>query len=276
MKRHFLFSRLALLIGGGGVLIGLGSCDPLETISIPPASIMTFYTSRTDDAEFSCWPFTCSNTNGLGPAFLPSPQRLTVGFDYWYDPGTWPCNCWSYRSNAYRAVIVFDPADVPKTFVSATLVLVVDQAAASSEDTANASNEEAGTIGGIFLSTNIWAFISGGQPGDEKVGKYTVNTKSISVTDLGASAPGKPFIVPFPVNPPGPKVSGGGPVRHDSKRYTIDVTDQVRAWSKVEGPAPKFAFVFVGTNEDLPDKTNNTKVAVYKPAMEILYNPKNK
>lgn len=259
------FARLLMLAAAVGAALSVSGCDvKLETMIVHPQTVWTFYAGANDSATFSCFPFTCFNTSGTGPAWVPSPPgRFSVGFDHWLDEGTPPCNCWEAVSYAYRGAVRFDTSKLPKTFVSATLKLEPTESDWLEGDTQ--SNDEPGTIAGIWLAANNW------EAGVNALVFTDENGTETGHVELPFPAGSEEFVVPFPENP-GPKFPEKGfPVRKEGSTYIIEASNQFRAWQK--GSEPNHGFVFVGRDESLALKQNRVRVSRYKVWLVVTFNP---
>lgn len=106
MKRaHFLLIPLLLTIV---------CCNGVEikTITLTPITFETETRRIMGNATWSCWPFICYEFDDMfdhdctpGPF---NPGSVYVGYYYYYDNGTEPCNCWWYTDCVYRGSVIFD------------------------------------------------------------------------------------------------------------------------------------------------------------------------
>lgn len=259
-------ARPLVLVTAVGAALSLSACDAkLETKIVHPRTVWTFYATDNDRAGFSCFPFACWDWPGTAPSWVPSPPGMfTVGYDHVLDEGTPPCNCWEAQSDAYRGAVRFDTSKLPKTFVSAMLNLQPTEGHWLEGDTA--SNDDSGTIAGIWLAANNW------EVGVNVLVFTDENGTETGHVDLPFPAGSEQFIVPFPENP-GPKFPEKGlPVRKKGSTYVIDASNQFRTWQK--GSEPNHGFIFVGRDESLALKQNRARVARYKVWVEVTFNPK--
>ena len=259
MKRtHLLFAAAALLL--------LTACNTtLQTKIIHPEKMWTFHRGATDEADFSCFPFTCG-LHGFGSGGELTPGRVTVGFASVFDEGTLPCNCWRWVSVADRGAVRFNTDELPKNFVSAQLVIKPDVVDRWDGDTA--SNDESGTIAAIFLPTNQWylGVLTTIFPDEHGTETALLNVHAFHPETV-------PWIAAFPENP-GPSFPAQGfPVRKNGGVYRIEASNQFRSWQK--GTEPNRGFMLVGRNESLPGKTHQARSATYRVWLEVVFNPNN-
>jgi hypothetical protein len=247
--------------------LNLAACDAkLETKIVHPTTMWTARISKNDFARIACFPFTCFSSMG-NPDAAPPPAEILVGFHHVFDDGTWPCNCWEYVNYVYRGLVWFDPFKFPKNFVSATLM--IQPTHHEHFDGTEASGEK-GTIGGIYLASKNWQQGVNITVFTDENGTSTGSLKVSSFTPESNA-----YIVPFPENP-GPKFPNNTtdfPVRKDGGKYVAEVSNQIKAWTK--NSEPNHGFVFVGRNEALPGKTNQSWISRYKVWLEFTYNPAN-
>lgn len=254
MKKHRFFYLAVMML----FLLYSSSCDNacqnavINTKQIEPSGLLTTFTSANDHATFSCFPFTCFQTNGTGPEFTPAAGEIIVGYDGNYDDGTWPCDCWEWSSHAYRGAVMFDVSKFKK-IVSATLIFHVGQGHKGDGD---AASNETDAISGMFLGT-----------GSIPTGSHFAGVPNFPPV-------GQPFLAPFPkasdVGTEFPK--SGFSIKKNGPDFSIDVTVLVSNW--IQGKDPNNGFVFVGHDESLPGEVNHTFATTYSDfKLEITFNP---
>ena len=258
-RNVILVAALLVLLSGCGAT--------LETMTLHPARLQTFFTLDSDHANFTCFPTppfvsACPPiTTATGYQLIPG--QMTVGYSSVYDAGTLPCPCFEWAAHATRGAVSFDLTKLPKKFATATLILVPTDV--NRIEGSSVLANEAGTITGIFLSQAPW-----GGPA------ATVTTAEGIVTgadEVGAFGPEPVPWMTFPENPGSTFPASGSPVRKVGQRYEIDATSQFKAW--INGSEANHGFAFVGQNESLPDKekSNQAWKASYKVFLDVVYNP---
>jgi hypothetical protein len=80
----------------------------IKTMTLQPSSLDTFIFNTSNDAQFACFPVTCFQTHGIGCGIDVGSSEVKVGFDWTYDPGTGPCNCWWYNDCVWRGGVGFN------------------------------------------------------------------------------------------------------------------------------------------------------------------------
>jgi hypothetical protein len=262
-------SRLAALAISG---LSLGLATPmahagLETLKLTPIFNETIYGGQHDQDTFACFPITCFFTSGLVAVPAQSPAgQFAVGFHYFNNPGTKPCNCSEFAVYAHRGAMFFKSADLPHFFLTARLVL-------TPKTGKQTGNSQTNLITGLFeVSHKAVVSYSDQDPaaaadGDffllpAQLTQYGVDGRltllrealKLSPNDGMLSAPVFP---PFPANP-GPT---NQQVTKNGLAYSMDVTSTVHNWV-VNWPnhakTPMRGFVVTGPDETLShDKTTS-------------------
>jgi hypothetical protein len=116
----------AILVAWIASLGLLNSCGKeIHKKTLTPSEVGTVPMMKENQAEFSCWPGQCLWVEPWGPKCpinVDQNSKVQVGFDYHYDSGTAPCNCWWYRDCIFRGGVRFDLGAVKnKNIVSAQL-----------------------------------------------------------------------------------------------------------------------------------------------------------
>lgn len=84
-------------------------CKQVKTMTLQPDLISTKTFKKNGDADYSCFPFTCFHTHGTACSItVNTTTQVQVGYDYHYDNGTLPCNCWWYVDCVFRGGASFD------------------------------------------------------------------------------------------------------------------------------------------------------------------------
>ncbi len=84
-------------------------CKQVKTMAIQPDLIATKPFKKNGEADWSCWPVACFHTHGTACSItVNTTTQVQVGYDYKYDNGTPPCNCWWYVDCVFRGGVSFD------------------------------------------------------------------------------------------------------------------------------------------------------------------------
>ena len=113
MNKVFLF-----LVGC--VALATAGCDkPAQSLTLAPIATETLVQGDHDESDWACFPVACFPSHGIGcfPAAL-SPGGVQVGFDWHYDSGTPPCNCWWWVDCAFRGGVRFDLTSLSQSLVN--------------------------------------------------------------------------------------------------------------------------------------------------------------
>ena len=248
----------------------------VEQLVLQPALNVTIYKGQFHEDSYSCWPFTCFFTNGIPGPLTPPLGQVAVGFDYFDDPGTKPCNCQQWAVYAYRGQIFFKVADLPKNFLTAHLVLgpiVSNQHGNSLSNPITGVFENANGAKMGFDDSSAW-FAAGGTPGlapalltqfDVIAGGVTA-LRQFSVLPSGMMQ--NPVFSSFPV-PANPGLNTE-PVAKEGFFYSIDVSQTVRNW--VGTNTPLRGFNLVGPDESLSHASTTALTVQYAATLvfEIL------
>ncbi len=123
MRKEPLLLFILLLVWLGCDPKDKSGCKEVKTMTLNPAVIDTVSFNKHGGAKYSCWPVTCFHTYGLGCSItVDKSKEVQVGYDYVYDNGTLPCNCWWYKDCVFRGGVRFDLGALKdKGIVGATL-----------------------------------------------------------------------------------------------------------------------------------------------------------
>lgn len=114
--------RVVFLLVAILMLAALPSCDgnDVKSIVLSPMALQTIEKGKNDDALFSCFPMICG-PGKFGTSCAPGPLGpggVKVGFSWFYDDGTPPCNCWQYVNCAWRGGVRFDLTSLIQSLVN--------------------------------------------------------------------------------------------------------------------------------------------------------------
>lgn len=267
-----------------GAILSLTAAVPAaragtEVLKLIPVMNETIYAGQHHEDTFSCFPFTCFFTSGVPAAPAQSPSgEFAVGFDYFLDSGTSPCNCREWAVFAHRGATFFKSEQLPQFFLTAHLVL--------KPKTINQhGNNRTNLITGVFdvshksvvsfddtspaLAANGDGFLFPAQLTRFDVdGQLTLLREAISLTSKDGMLK-NPIFSSFPTNP-GP---ASQPVSKSGLTYTIDVTQTVRDWTG-DWPhrtlTPLRGFVVVGPDESLSHDKTTTFIVEYEASLEFV------
>jgi hypothetical protein len=261
----------------------------IVTKLLKPSVLETQYIGIAHQDEFSCWPNICIFVD---PFPYPQPQSafypdVLVGFDFFGDTGTGPCNCAQYFSYAYRGLVMFRAEDIPHCggcgILAATLYLEPDHV----EQKGSISSE---AVGGLFevsdlnptyddsdaINFNAFDALFAGYamtpmyPGlvvRTAPGGPVVLTRRAGL--LGFPAQKNPVFDPFPIGPlsQSPMIK-----KKPGFAYEIDVSKAVQSWvANSPNVSGLHGFVVAGLNEDLPQDQTTKLVVTYIIRLEVVY-----
>jgi len=84
-------------------------CKDIKTMTLQPSLIDTIDFDKQGAAYWSCWPATCfDEIDYFCTITVNESKEVQVGYDYHYDNGTPPCNCWEYVDCIFRGGVRFD------------------------------------------------------------------------------------------------------------------------------------------------------------------------
>lgn len=160
-------------------IIGLWSCDwscdgtPIETMTLQPEVFRTWVLKEQDKAEFSCWPLFCFHSHGTAcPSTVNPATQIEVGYNYHYDNGTLPCNCWWYVDCVYRGEVRFDLSALQgKNIVAAKLKWSERGACAAKLHVPDLHPSEIPALSPLNEISNPWGPYPPG-PGELEVGSF--------------------------------------------------------------------------------------------------------
>ena len=251
-----------------------------EVLKLTPVLNETIYAGEHHEDTFSCFPFTCFFTSGVPAAPAQSPSgQFAVGFDYFFDNGTGPCNCREWAVYAHRGATFFKSEQLPHFFLTANLVL-------TPKTTNQHGNNRVNLVTGLFevshktvvsfddstpaLAADGDAFLFPAQltTFDGVQGRLTLLREAVSLTPKDGMLK-NPVFSPFPSNP-GPATH---PVSKNGLTYTIDVTQTVHDWVGDwihRTQTPLRGFVVVGPDESLSHDKTTAFIVEYEATLEFV------
>jgi hypothetical protein len=107
-------------------LLGPGCGKKFVTVQLTPSKVLSTYdNNHHDEEDFACGPCGITAIVGCGDFNMPlepDSKPVMVGYHNVFNAGTQPCDCWAWRSCAFRGYMMFDFATLPTPDVfSATL-----------------------------------------------------------------------------------------------------------------------------------------------------------
>lgn len=278
--RSLIRSRLAALAIAG---LSVGFATPmahagLETVKLAPIFNETIYGAQFHEDSLSCWPFTCLFTSGIPAAPMQSPAgQFAVGFDYFNNPGTSPCNCSEFFVYAHRGAMFFKSADLPHYFLTARLVLTPTTGKQSGNSSTNLVTGLFEVSHGAVVSFND-SDPAAAADGDQallpaQLTRYGVDGRLTLLREALKLSPNDgmlsaPVFSPFPANA-GPTTQ---PVTRNGLAYSIDVTTTVRKWIADwpnRAKTPMRGFVVTGPDESLSHAKTTAFVNNYEARLEF-------
>jgi hypothetical protein len=265
--------QTALLVGlaavGAGALAGPAAAVH-EKIVVRPIISLTQLVGAGDNSDVGG----CALFDGCGSSVLsglivpeipPQAGAVLVGFDYFSFKQEDVCPCSGWGSFAYRGEIDFSTLEIPRHFVSATLVL---RAVAGAHDQSHAFSDNLVTQ--LFEVPPGTAFVA--HDNLLPIPPFAGMTLNIA---FGATGDRITVVEQQPAGfgpiGPNPLVTLGNPLvtRVADRDYRIDVTGRVQKW--VSNVFSRRGFVLVGSDETVPTdgNTNAQLWVMYQATLEF-------
>ncbi len=145
-------------------------CKDIKTTTLKPALMETVDFVKHGGADFSCWPAVCFHTYGYGCTITVNESKeIQVGYDYHYDNGTPPCNCWWYRDCVFRGGVRFDLGALQGKNIEGAMLKWTDRGQCTANLYVAANNWGEFGLSAANQVMNPWPSNSAG-PGELEVG----------------------------------------------------------------------------------------------------------